>query len=87
MITNKVILQARDNKLTLADLNGGNFAISNPGVFGSMFGTPVINYPQSAVFNMNGIKEEAVAVNGEVVIRPVCVTRITGDNIVSTKIS
>lgn len=68
-----VDLQARDNKLTLADLNGGNFSISNPGVFGSMFGTPVINYPQSAVFNMNGIKDEAVAVNGEVVIRPVSV--------------
>lgn len=55
----------------MEDMEGGSFSISNPGIFGSMFGTPVINYPQAAVFNMNGIRQEVVAVNGEAVIRPV----------------
>lgn len=55
----------------MADLTGGNFSISNPGIFGSLFGTPVINYPQSAVFNMNSIKDDVVVVDGEIVIRPV----------------
>lgn len=55
----------------MADLQGGNFSISNPGIFGSMFGTPLINYPQAAVFNMNSIIEDAVAVDGKVEIRPV----------------
>lgn len=64
-------VKARDNKLTLADLEGGNFSISNPGIFGSMFGTPLINYPQAAVFNINSIKDDVVAVNGEAKIRPV----------------
>lgn len=53
------------------DLTGGNFSISNPGIFNSLFGTPVINYPQAAVFNMNTIKDRVVAVNGKVEIRPV----------------
>ena len=53
------------------DINGGNFTISNPGIFESLFGTPVINYPQSAVFNMNSIRDEPVVINGQVVIRPV----------------
>ena len=44
----------------MEDLEGGNFSISNPGIFGSMFGTPLINYPQAAVFNMNAIKEDVV---------------------------
>lgn len=56
----------------MADLEGGNYSISNPGIFGSMFGTPLINYPQAAVFNMNSIKEDVVAINGRVEIRPVC---------------
>lgn len=64
-------MQARDGKLTMEDMEGGSFSISNPGIFGSMFGTPVINYPQAAVFNMNGIRQEVVAINGEAVIRPV----------------
>jgi 2-oxoglutarate dehydrogenase E2 component (dihydrolipoamide succinyltransferase) len=64
-------VQARDGKLTMEDMEGGSFSISNPGIFGSMFGTPVINYPQAAVFNMNGIRQEVVAINGEAVIRPV----------------
>ncbi|KAL1960131.1 hypothetical protein VTO42DRAFT_303 [Malbranchea cinnamomea] len=71
---------ARDNKLTLDHLSGGNFSISNPGPFGSMFGTPLINYPQSAVFNMNAIKEEPVAEDGQVVVRPMMYTTLTYDH-------
>lgn len=66
--------QARIGKLTMADLEGGNFSISNPGIFGSMFGTPVINYRQSAVFNMNTIYDRVVAVDGKPAIRPVSLT-------------
>lgn len=65
--------QARDSKLTMNDLEGGNFSISNPGIFGSMFGTPVINYPQAAVFNMNGIQDRVVAIDGKAEIRPVSI--------------
>lgn len=55
----------------MEDLEGGNFSISNPGIFGSLFGTPLINYPQAAVFNMNGIQQRVMAVDGEAKIRPV----------------
>jgi 2-oxoglutarate dehydrogenase E2 component (dihydrolipoamide succinyltransferase) len=55
----------------MADLEGGNFTISNPGIFGSLFGTPLINLPQAAVFNMNSIKDSVVAIDGKVEIRPV----------------
>jgi|SRR5690625_4688324 len=58
----------------MEDLEGGNFSISNPGIFGSMFGTPLINYPQAAVFNMNAIKEDVVAIDGKPEIRPVSAT-------------
>ncbi|KAM0272170.1 hypothetical protein ACHAQH_008848 [Verticillium albo-atrum] len=51
----------REGKLTMGDLEGGNFSISNPGIFGSMFGRPLVNYPQAAVFNMNSIKDRVVA--------------------------
>ncbi|KAJ4253779.1 hypothetical protein NW762_010173 [Fusarium torreyae] len=63
--------KARDGKLTMDDLEGGNFSISNPGILGSMFGTPLINYPQAAVFNMNGIRDRVVAIDGKAKIRPV----------------
>lgn len=63
--------QAQDNRLTMDDISGGNFTISNPGIFRSLFGTPVINYPQSAVFNLNSIRDEPVVINGQVVIQPV----------------
>jgi 2-oxoglutarate dehydrogenase E2 component (dihydrolipoamide succinyltransferase) len=56
----------------LADFQGGNFSISNPGVFGSMFGTPVINYPQSSVFNMNSIFDRVVTIDHKPAICPVC---------------
>ncbi|RMJ18862.1 hypothetical protein CDV36_001465 [Fusarium kuroshium] len=72
--------KARDGKLTMEDLEGGNYSISNPGIFGSMFGTPVINYPQSAVLNMNGIQQRVMAVNGQAEIRPMMYISLTYDH-------
>ncbi|RSL65833.1 hypothetical protein CEP54_004018 [Fusarium duplospermum] len=72
--------KARDGKLTMDDLEGGNYSISNPGIFGSMFGTPVINYPQSAVFNMNGIQQRVMAINGQAEIRPMMYISLTYDH-------
>lgn len=63
--------KARDGKLTIEDMAGGTFTISNGGVFGSMMGTPIINLPQTAVLGMHATKERAVAINGKVEIRPV----------------
>ncbi|KAM5345904.1 hypothetical protein ACJ41O_011765 [Fusarium nematophilum] len=72
--------KARDGKLTMEDLEGGNYSISNPGIFGSMFGTPVINYPQAAVFNMNGIQQRVMAINGQAEIRPMMYISLTYDH-------
>ena len=63
--------KARDNKLTIEDMAGGTFTISNGGVFGSLMGTPIINLPQTAVLGLHAIKDKPVAVNGKVEIRPV----------------
>jgi len=65
--------KARDNKLTIEDMAGGTFTISNGGVFGSLFGTPIINLPQTAVLGLHAIVEEPTAVNGKVEIRPVSI--------------
>ena len=62
--------KAKDGKLTLDDLTGGTFSISNGGVFGSMLSTPIINPPQSAILGIHATKERAVVENGEIVIRP-----------------
>ncbi|KAK7047427.1 2-oxoglutarate dehydrogenase complex E2 component [Paramarasmius palmivorus] len=72
--------KARDGKLTLEDMAGGTFTISNGGVFGSMYGTPIINLPQSAVLGMHAIKDRPVAVNGQVVIRPIMIVALTYDH-------
>lgn len=58
--------KARDNKITIEDMAGGTFTISNGGVFGSLMGTPIINLPQTAILGMHAIKERPVAVNGKV---------------------
>lgn len=63
--------KARENKLTIEDMAGGTFTISNGGVFGSMMGTPIINLPQTAVLGLHAIKDRPVAINGKVEIRPV----------------
>lgn len=63
--------QARDGKLSIEDMAGGTYTISNGGVFGSMMGTPIINLPQTAVLGLHAIKDRAVVVNGKIEIRPV----------------
>jgi 2-oxoglutarate dehydrogenase E2 component (dihydrolipoamide succinyltransferase) len=62
--------KARDGKLTLEDMTGGTFSISNGGVFGSMLSTPIINPPQSAILGVHATKDRAVVENGQIVIRP-----------------
>ena len=63
--------KARDGKLTLDDLSGGTFSISNGGIFGSMLSTPIINPPQSAILGIHATKDRAVVENGQVVVRPI----------------
>jgi 2-oxoglutarate dehydrogenase E2 component (dihydrolipoamide succinyltransferase) len=63
-------VKAKDGKLTLEDLSGGTFSISNGGVFGSMLSTPIINPPQSAILGVHATKDRAVVENGQVVVRP-----------------
>lgn len=72
--------KARDGKLTIEDMAGGTFTISNGGVFGSLMGTPIINLPQSAVLGLHTIKDRAVAVNGKVEIRPMMYLALTYDH-------
>jgi 2-oxoglutarate dehydrogenase E2 component (dihydrolipoamide succinyltransferase) len=62
--------KAQDGKLSLEDLSGGTFSISNGGIFGSMLSTPIINPPQSAILGVHATKERAVVENGQVVVRP-----------------
>jgi 2-oxoglutarate dehydrogenase E2 component (dihydrolipoamide succinyltransferase) len=72
--------KARDGKLSLEDMAGGTFTISNGGVFGSLYGTPIINLPQSAVLGMHAIKDKPVVVNGQIVVRPIMVVALTYDH-------
>lgn len=72
--------KAKDNKLTIEDLTGGTFSITNGGVFGSMMSTPILNPPQSAILGMHGIFERPIAVNGEVVVRPMMYLALTYDH-------
>ncbi len=72
--------RARDGKITLADLEGGVFTITNGGTFGSLLSTPIINPPQSAILGMHAINERPVAVNGQVVIRPMMYIALSYDH-------
>lgn len=72
--------KARDGKITMEDLRGGTFTISNGGVFGSLMGTPIINSPQSAVLGMHGIFKRPVAVGDKVEIRPMMYVALTYDH-------
>jgi 2-oxoglutarate dehydrogenase E2 component (dihydrolipoamide succinyltransferase) len=72
--------RARDGKLTLEELTGGTFTITNGGVFGSMLSTPIINPPQSAILGMHKIQERPMAENGQVVIRPMMYLAISYDH-------
>lgn len=71
---------ARDNKLTIDQMTGGTFTITNGGIFGSMLSTPIINAPQSAILGMHNIVERAVVVNGEIVIRPIMYIALSYDH-------
>ncbi|KAI3363746.1 hypothetical protein L3Q82_001361 [Scortum barcoo] len=72
--------KARKNELAVEDMDGGTFTISNGGVFGSLFGTPIINPPQSAILGMHGIFDRPVAINGKVEIRPMMYVALTYDH-------
>lgn len=71
---------ARDGKLTIEQMTGGTFTITNGGVFGSMLSTPIINAPQSAILGMHNIVERAVVVDGQVVIRPIMYVALSYDH-------
>lgn len=71
---------AQNNKLTPADLTGGTFTISNGGVYGSLLSTPIVNPPQSGILGLHTIQERPIALNGEVVIRPMMYVALTYDH-------
>lgn len=73
-------IKARDGKLTIADMEGGTFTITNGGVFGSMMSTPIINPPQSAILGMHNVVERPMAVNGKVEIRPMMYVALSYDH-------
>jgi len=76
----RLAIKAREGKITVDDMTGGTFTISNGGVFGSMLSTPIINPPQSGILGMHNIIERPVAVNGEVVIRPMMYLALSYDH-------
>ncbi|POY35749.1 dihydrolipoyllysine-residue succinyltransferase [Solitalea longa] len=76
----KLALKARENKLSIDEMTGGTFTITNGGVFGSMMSTPIINAPQSAILGMHNIVERPMAVNGQVVIKPMMYLALSYDH-------
>ncbi len=73
-------LKARDKKLTIEEMTGGTFTVSNGGVFGSLLSTPILNPPQTAILGMHTIQERPVALNGEVVIQPMMYLALSYDH-------
>ena len=76
----RLATRARDGKLSIEEMTGGTFTITNGGIFGSMLSTPIINQPQSAILGMHNIVQRPVAVEGEVVIRPVMYVALSYDH-------
>jgi 2-oxoglutarate dehydrogenase E2 component (dihydrolipoamide succinyltransferase) len=76
----RLALRARDGQITIDEMTGGTFTITNGGVFGSMLSTPIINPPQSAILGMHNIVNRPVAENGEVVIRPIMYVALSYDH-------
>jgi 2-oxoglutarate dehydrogenase E2 component (dihydrolipoamide succinyltransferase) len=72
--------KARDNKLSMDELTGGTFTITNGGVFGSLMSTPIINLPQSAILGMHKIQERPMAINGQVVVKPMMYLALSYDH-------
>jgi 2-oxoglutarate dehydrogenase E2 component (dihydrolipoamide succinyltransferase) len=77
---NAFVVKIRDNKLALADLEGGTFTITNGGVFGSLLSTPILNTPQSGILGMHRVDKRPVAINDQVVIRPVMYVALSYDH-------
>ena len=76
----RLATKARDNKLTIPEMTGGTFTLTNGGIFGSMMSTPIINAPQSAILGMHNIVQRAVVENGEIVIRPMMYLALSYDH-------
>lgn len=76
----RLAIRARDGQITVDEMTGGTFTITNGGVFGSMLSTPIINPPQSGILGMHNIVERPVAINGEVVIRPIMYVALSYDH-------
>lgn len=76
----RLAIKGRDGKLTIPEMEGGTFTITNGGIFGSMLSTPIINAPQSAILGMHNIVERPMAVNGQVVIRPIMYLALSYDH-------
>jgi 2-oxoglutarate dehydrogenase E2 component (dihydrolipoamide succinyltransferase) len=76
----ELAVKARDGKLSLEEMTGGTFTITNGGVFGSLMSTPIINEPQSAILGMHAIKERPIAVDGKVEIRPMMYLALSYDH-------
>ena len=72
--------RARDGNLQIADMQGGTFTISNGGVYGSLMSTPILNAPQSGILGMHKIQERPMAINGQVVIRPMMYLALSYDH-------
>jgi len=75
-----VAKRARDGKLTMDDLTGGSFTITNGGVFGSLISTPIINYPQVAILGLHKTQDRPVAVDGRVEVRPMMYVALSYDH-------
>ena len=76
----RLATKAKENKLTIEEMTGGTFTITNGGIFGSMLSTPIINAPQSAILGMHNIVERPIAVGGQVVIRPIMYVALSYDH-------
>jgi len=77
---NELAKKGRDNQLAIEDMSGGTFTISNGGVYGSFFGTPIINLPQSAILGMHAINKRAHVIGDEIKIRPIMFVALTYDH-------
>jgi 2-oxoglutarate dehydrogenase E2 component (dihydrolipoamide succinyltransferase) len=76
----RLAARGREGKLSIEEMNGGTFTITNGGVFGSMLSTPIINAPQSAILGMHNIVERPIAIKGEVVVRPIMYLALSYDH-------
>jgi 2-oxoglutarate dehydrogenase E2 component (dihydrolipoamide succinyltransferase) len=76
----QLAIKVRDGKISIDEMTGGTFTITNGGVFGSMLSTPIINPPQSAILGMHNIVERPMVVDGEIVIRPIMYVALSYDH-------